>query len=98
MLAEALSAKQLAYLKACAAGPQSPWDAGSTTVSRLRRAGLIVAIQGRYVATAAGEVIALTAPPSQARSVDVRRDAPAVCECLRERAQCECARLFGIGR
>lgn len=52
-----LTEKQVEYLMKCAEAPQSPWDAGSTTVSRLRAEGLIkfsATTAGHYVATDAG--------------------------------------------
>lgn len=30
------------------------------------------------------------------RPLDVRKDAPELCECQRPVTQCECARLFGV--
>lgn len=36
-----LSKKQIEYLRACAVSPQPSWNAGSTTINRLRKFGLI---------------------------------------------------------
>lgn len=60
----ALTEKQVDYLRRCAEAPQSSWDAGSTTVSVLKRRGFIepctkgnkITEAGRAYLTAFGEV------------------------------------------
>jgi hypothetical protein len=54
-----LTAKQAEFLRACAASPQSPWDAAATTVNVLKKHAFIEQHRGilrwcRYIATDAG--------------------------------------------